>query len=451
MRRLASWSAVVGTLLCAACASVRSSERIYAPTGSGQIVPIDSLTTAYDAGGVPVIQRSTYANDVVAVDLYLLGGVRQLTPADAGVETLALRAAEYGTASYPDTASRFALARTGSRIVVEPEDDWTRFGFRGVIQQFDSTWNVFADRIVHPTLDDRAVALVRARMIREVRERDDSPDGAVRKLADSVAFRGHPYGLAPAGTEQTLSALTAEDVRRYAATQFVTSRLLLVVVGNVPRERVERLVRATLGQLPRGAYLWSAPPTIAAHRPALTAVARPLSTNYLLGYFHGPSVTSADYPAFEIATGLLASLLDQSIRRERSLSYAAYAEDIKSALATGGVYVSTDSPAVVIPLIREQMDTCRQHWFTARVLDQFVQWYITSYLIDNETNEAQARSLARAQIYLGDYRLASDAVAALRRVTPGDVLRVSQKYMHDVQFAYVGDSTRLRGVRLTGM
>jgi zinc protease len=420
-------------------------------TGAGHAVSADSVTVSYDVAGVRVIQRPSYANDVVAVDLYLIGGVQEVTATTTGIEALALFAAEYGTARYPDSASRFALAATGSRIVVDPERDWTLFGFRGVVETFDSTWAVFANRVTQPTLDPRSVALVRSQLMREARDRRDVPDSAVVSAADSLSFMGHPYELEPAGTLQSLPMLTSAVVRQFVATQFVTSRMLVVIVGNVPRQRVEHDIAATLGRLPHGAYVWRGPPAPARRATSVAIVPRALSTNYLLGYFHGPAVTSPDYAAFEIATGLLSTRLHEVIRLDRGLSYAAYVQYQGDAIAQGGVYVTTDSPAVVLPLVRDEIERRREQWVSSTLLHRFIEWYITQYLMQNETNESQAASLARAQIYLGNYRQASQRMAALRQVTAGDVLRVSRKYMHDIPFAYLGDPERLRGVRVNGI
>ncbi len=51
----------------------------------------DSGTTSYEVAGVPVVHRHA-ANDVVAANLYLLGGVRQVTPATSGLEPFLLEA-----------------------------------------------------------------------------------------------------------------------------------------------------------------------------------------------------------------------------------------------------------------------------------------------------------------------------------------------------------------------
>ncbi|MFI5248783.1 MAG: M16 family metallopeptidase [Gemmatimonadales bacterium] len=406
--------------------------------------PPDTLTSTYTVAGVHVVQRLTPANDIVAVNLYLDGGVQQLSASTAGIEELALRASVYGTTRYPGLASRTAFGRTGSQWVLDPGTDWTMTGFRGVTDQFDSAWAVFADRIVHPTLDSASVALVRDRMIREARLQSLDPERAAFLLADSLAFEGHPYSLSPAGTESSLSSLSADIVRRYVSDEFVTSRMLVVVVGNIPRARLEPLIAATLGTLPPGSYRWTIPPGVPRRPSSLTFVPRLIHTNYIVGYFAGPPVTSRDYAAFRIATAILSSRLASAIRYNADLSYSAGAPYRDRAVASGGFYASTNSPMLVMALMRQQLDSMKKAQYDNYGLNQFETGFRSDYLIENETNESQAGLLGRAQLLEGDYRRASTELDALEHVTPLEVERATKTYMRDIQFVYVGDTTRVR-------
>src|SRR6185312_15333105 len=274
--------------------------------------PADTLTTSFDVSGVHVILRRNPANDVVAVNLYLLGGTRGLTDSTVGIAPMMLWVSERGTQHYSREALRLKTAELGSSIVVEPQPDWTMFGFRGIRSTFDSTWVVFADRLMHPTLDSADVELTRSQVASGVRERRDSPDDWVEYLADSVAFPGTPYGLAASGTERSIASISAADLRHFRDTALVTSRMLVVVVGNVDSAQVARDVQRTLGTLPAGTYRWTAIPAgMAADTsgdPAVPGTPSPvvleqrsLPTNYILGYYNGPAATSPDYQALRVA------------------------------------------------------------------------------------------------------------------------------------------------------
>ena len=412
----------------------------------------DTMTTSYDVGGVRVIQRRVTANDVVAANLYLLGGVQQITAANAGIEPFLLEVSERGTKHYPKARLRETMARLGSVIVVEPSADWTMVGLRSTTAGFDSSWAVLADRVASPTLDSAEVEFVRAQYASAVRQRRDSPDALVDYLADSIAFTGHPYALEPTGTERSIAAITAADLRRYQRAQMVTSRMLLVVVGNVDRVRVERLVSRTLAALPRGSYKWTPPPTLAPRDGGggLVVVQRALPTNYILGYYNGPPASSPDYQALRIAAAALGGRLFAEVRSRRNLTYAVNAPFVERAVSAGGLYVTTVSPDTVIAIMRDEVSRLKRDLVDPNGLERLVQQFITEYFLNNETNSDQATFLARAQLYQGDYRAADRFVDELRRVTPDDVRRVARRYMTGVSFAYLGAPARVTPARAGG-
>src|SRR3954465_5334582 len=95
---------------------------------------LGTVTTSFEVDGVKVILRESNANNVVAANLYLLGGTRQITAANAGIEPLVLEGSERGTKNYPKATLRRKMSRLGSEIVTVPSDDWTMFGIRATAE-----------------------------------------------------------------------------------------------------------------------------------------------------------------------------------------------------------------------------------------------------------------------------------------------------------------------------
>ncbi len=410
----------------------------------------DSLTTTYEVGGVRVIHRLTPANDVVAANVYLLGGVRQINDDNAGIEPLLLEASDRGTREYAGEKVRTMLSRLGSTIVVDPETDWTMFGLRATRDGFDSTWSVLASRLMHPSLDSGQVRIVREQLLAAVRQRGDNPDALVSFIADSFAFSGHPYARSTLGTERSLARLTVPSLRRYHDEQIVKSRMLVVIVGNISRSQVEKVMTRTLAKLPVGNYRWTLPDTLPVRNAGFAIESRSLPTNYILGYYLGPPAGSKDYQALRVAAAVLSGQLFAEIRSRRNLTYAVDAPFVERAIASGGLYVTTVSPDTTLALMRQQITALQQGTIDREALERLVQQFITEYFLNNETNAEQANFLARAQLYRGDFRVADLFVDELREVSPEDVQRVARQYMRDVRFAYVGDSLRLSARALKG-
>ena len=407
-------------------------------------VALTALTNSFDVSGIQVILRQSTANNVVAANLYLLGGTRQVTAANAGIEPLLLEVSDRGTTKYPRAVLRRKMSALGSEIATDPSDDWTMFGIRATTEVLDSTWAIFASRLMEPTLDPSDVALIKSQFLSGIRQRRDDPDALAEFLADSIAFSGHPYGIPRTGTEASISSIDAAALKAYHDSQIVKSRMLLVVVGNVDRAHVERLVQSTLAKLPAGNYKWTPPARIPERSAAVVVESRVLPTNYLVGYYSGPLANSDDYQALRIATSVLTGRLFAQIRTRENLTYDVHAPFLDRAASAGGLYVSTASPDTTLKLMRAAVTELQEGLLDREGLGRLEQQFLTEYFLDNETNGAQADFLARSQLYRGDYREADRFVEELRNVTPEAVRRVAQKYMKGIRFAYVGDPSKLQ-------
>jgi zinc protease len=410
----------------------------------------DSATARFTVDGVKVIHRRTNTNLFVA-NLYLLGGVHLVTPQTAGLEPMLLELTERGTRKYPGDALRRAMARTGSDIGVGAEDDYTIYGLRTTTDRIDSTWSIFADRLLAPTLVPDEFEFVKQNRVAALAQREDDPDALLDHLADSVAFVGHAYGSSAVGTDRSVAGITLEQLREFHRTQMVKSRMLLVIVGNVPRERIERLVRASLGTLPAGTYEWKVPAPVEPRSGSnVHIVSRRLPTNYILGWWSGPPAGDADVPALRVATAILQGSLFAEVRSRRNLTYAVEARFRDRALVSGGLYVTTTRPDETLRVMKAQLNFLQEQTLPNEALGPLIQQFITEYFLDNETSGAQADFLARAELYRGDFRAGDRFVAELRAVTGADVRRVTSKWMKDLRFTYIGNPSQVNRFQLMG-
>jgi zinc protease len=433
--------AIAALGLAAPMASARPSAR---PAVSVPMAPPDTaVTTKFDVDGVTVILRHNPANEVIAANLYFLGGARQITPANAGIEALILLASERGTKRFPGARARQQTAMLGSSISIEANDDWSAIGLHAIRSTFDSTWAIMADRVMAPALAAADVEMAREQMIASARQRTTHPDDAAATLADSLLYQQHPYAVSPTGTPASLASISLAQLRAYHAEQFVTSRMLLVVVGNIDRAHIERLVRSTIAQLPRGNYKWTPPPPSVVAGRALAVENRALPTNYVLGYVPGPAATAPDYAALRVATAVLSGRLYTEVRSRRNLSYDVEAQFLERANAVGGLYVTTVDPNAVLRIMRRELSTLQNEPVDPEGLKRLTQQFITEYYMKNETNADQANALARAEVFAGDYREVDRFMDEMQHVTPADVQRAARQYLKDFRFAYVGDASKL--------
>jgi zinc protease len=407
--------------------------------------PGDSGLRQYEINGLRVIQQSrATSSHVVAVELYLLGGSRQVTAANAGIEPFYLSASAYGTAKYPGEAARRAQARTGSTITFSVGSDWTTFEFHGLKADFDSTWNVFADRLLQPTLDSASMAIVRALGRSLAGRRNTSPEEQAWYLADSLAFVGHPYGVDPNGTDQSIAAITTEMLRAYAKEHFVTSRMLLVVVGDISRDQVEKAVQRSIGTLPRGSYTWKLPEPWKPGKAQVAVAQRAATTNYLVGYMTGPARNSDAYPAFDRAMRLLGGWISFMVREQSGLSYAAGVSVMERGAPAAAIHISTTDPDSSMKIVNNILKAYESEVTLPRsTLRAGAKSFHTAYTYETETASGQASLLGRAALYDGDPTAASRLGDVMARISFPDLRKIIRLYGKNIQYAFVGDTTRV--------
>jgi zinc protease len=422
------------TLIAATCAAFAT---------AGAQTAADTLTSSFSVDGIPVILRRNTSNNVVVANVYLLGGVRQVTRANSGIEPFLLSVSERGTLHYPKAILRSKTSALGSDFVIDPHVDWTMFGARTITTVLDSAWAIFADRLMNPAIQPAEVELVRSQLLSAEKQERDDPDALASDIADSVAFAGHPYSISETGNATSLARITSTDLRAYQKSQIVKSRMLLVVVGDVTRAHLESLIHATLGRLPAGSYKWSLPDAVPVLLPSAALVQRDLPTNYILGYVAGPLASSSDYTALRVASTVLTGQMFAEIRGRQNLTYDVHSPFLERAASASGLYVTTVSPDTTLKLMKFFISQLKTETVTSEGLQRLELQFITQYFLDNETNASQADFLARSQLYQGDYRRAMSFVDDLKSVTPSAVQAAARKYINNFHWAYVGDTTKV--------
>src|SRR5499426_2525754 len=239
-----------------------------------------STTEFVTANGLKTIHRRVTGNDVVAAQIYFRGGASNVTEKNAGVETLLFEVASEGTKNFSKSEINRELARMGTVIDGDSGYDYSIMEMRCVRQNFDRSWQLLADMILNPACDEKEVALVKEQIINALRQQNDSPESSVALLSNKLLYASHPYFNPPDGTLESVSSLTAADLKAHHARLLQSSRMLVVMVGNVAPEEVKSTVETSFGKLPRGDYKPESQPVFAkASTIDFQVIERPVATN----------------------------------------------------------------------------------------------------------------------------------------------------------------------------
>lgn len=399
--------------------------------------------TRFSAGGIGVIYKPVAANDVVAVRLYLRGGSAALSPATAGIERMIGELATHGTEKF--TRDQFvALATsTGTEISSQTEYDYTVISAQAVRQNWNQAWDLFTQAALHPAFPADEVEQVQAQVLDVLKQQHDLADPYLNQLADSMIYAGHPYAMDPEGTVEAVGAITRDALTQWHQHRFTKANLLLVVVGNVPRADLESKIAAAFGSLPATGGEAPAAPPLAAGKRDLVVVERQLPTNYVMGAYAAPGPASPDFPAFRVATRVLAERLFEEIRTKRNLTYAVSAELSNRAVNRGALYVTATQPDTTLKVMLSEVRKLRDEAVPAGRLGQTVNVFLTTYLMSQQTNMGQGAELGHWELVGGGWQNQQKFLSQLRAVTPQELQRVSRKYFQNARFVVIGDGAKI--------
>jgi predicted Zn-dependent peptidase len=400
----------------------------------------DSTVDFTTANGLKAISRRVMGNEVVAVQVYFRGGTRNISDKNAGIESLLFEVASQGTKNFNKGQINRELARMGTVIDAAGGYDFSVMAMRCVRPNFDRSWELFTDMILHPLFEEKEVGLVKDQIINALRQQNDSPESSVALLSNKLLYASHPYINPPDGTVESVDALTASDLKAHHAKLLQTSRMLVVVVGNVAPDALKGKVEAGFGKLSRGDYKPDSPPVFAkAATSEFEVLDRPVATNYIRGAFAAPPLNHPDYPAFSIAVNILQQLFFQEVRVRRNLTYGADATLLSNGANSAFISVTTPKPNEAVSVMFDQMDFLQRQVIREEGLRAIISGFLTQYYTKLETNDAQAAKLAEYELLGGGWRRLQTWIDEVNRVKPEDINLVCRKYLKNFHFAAIGD------------
>ena len=308
---------------------------------SGGLAAVLLLITPL-AVAVPAIQQWRTANDVPvyfipARELPMVD-VQVLFKAGAawdgnqpGLARLTSALLEEGAGDWSADVIAERLDQVGARVSASSQRDSAVVALRSLVEPryLQPAVATVARMLKEPSFPPDAVERVRQQLLNALRERAQSP-GAIAQDAFYQALYGtHPYGSPPAGTPESLNALTRAAVQEFHRHYYTAANAVVAIVGDLDQAGAKHLAEALVGGLPPGEAVPSLPPV-----PPLTAsrtlqIAHPSSQTHLLVGQVGVSRADPDYYALYLGNHVLGgnglvSRLSQEIREKRGLAYGAY-------------------------------------------------------------------------------------------------------------------------------
>lgn len=298
---------------------------------------------------------------------------------------------------------------------------------------------LFFDLLFAPRFEPKRVELGKIKIVEALKREDDYPEQVVaREFKKLVYGDNSPWARRP--TNESVRALTIDDLKKFHENYFVPSNMIVSAAGDFDKTAFLELLRKFTQNVPdRQVEFPKVAPVELKFPSQERQITRPLTQSYIeVGHLgikrHNPDKYALEIMDTILGAPLFKSRLMEDIRSNRGLAYT-IASDFGWGTDYGLFDIHVDTKAQtageVIKLIREHLDRIKNRGDVTPAELDFAKKSVLTRLIfefDNSFKIVTQRTRYHFYGYPDDYwHIYRDSI---EKVTMGDVKRVAREYLH---------------------
>jgi len=435
------------------------------PPGTKPVLHVPAWTRAALPNGAELVVSEKHDLPLVSFSITFLGGADQFEKVDRrGVAALTASMMNEGTKTRDGEALSNALQLLGGTVSTNIGSESGTMSFVSTSSKFPQTLDILVDMLVNSTFPADALERLRAQRLVALTQARAQPNAVAARVFPRVLYgSGHPFGQPV--TEDTIKAITRDDIVAFHDTYFRPGRALVTVVGDVQTAEVKATVEKVLAVWAAGGEkpTFSYPAAPAPKATTIYLVDKPgaAQSTFAIG-LPGPPRSTPDFFALQVMNTILGgqfqSRLNANIREEKGYSYGVSSNFAfgkgPGAFRAGGDIVSAKSDAALGEFMKELKGITGARPITDEELstakDALIQRLPGAFASVSGINQA-ITSIWVQGLPEDYYQQYSKAVGA---ITKDDVLRVAKKYVDTDHLAIVivGDRASIEApLKATGV
>jgi predicted Zn-dependent peptidase len=349
-----------------------------------------------------------------------------------------------------------SIEGVGGFINASTDKELTAYWARVPSEHMALGLDVLFDIVANSRLDEADIERERGVILEELRMYRDQPQDYVQNLFEELVWPGHALGRDIAGTEESVSRLTRDDILEYADAHYRLPNLVVGAAGSLDETETVRSVTDALalpGDL-NGALPATPPPALDHPRVHVRHI-KTEQAHICLGaraqsYLH-PDRYALDLLNTVLGEGM-SSRLFLNIRERLGLAYDVHSFTQKHR-DTGyvGVYIGVD-PGKAVNAVNAAMAELRalgEREVSDEELVRAKEFTKGRLRLELETTNGVAFWLTYQELLLGQINTVEEELALVEAVTAADVKRVAEEVLKEpMQMAVIGPFNRDSAFRL---
>jgi zinc protease len=406
-------------------------------------------------GGIEAWLIEDHTNPLISLAIGFRGGSALDPVGKEGMAFLASGLMNEGAGDLDSTAFQAKLADLAIDFSFDADADSVVGRLRMLTAHRDEAFDLLHVALTRPRVDAEPLLRVRNQVLSIIASEASSPDDVAGKAWFRMMLADHPYARPAKGTAKSLAAITATDLRKFAAHEFTRDRILIGVVGDISPADLARLLDRTFGDLPAhgaSSALSEAPPP---GPGGIAVMGRNLDQSVVLFGEAGIKRSDPDFYAAAllddiIGGGDFSSRLTRDLRIKRGLVYT-IATDLLTldhvGLLSGSFATKNASAGEAIELTRAEWKRMGEAGPTEAELADAKTHLIGSYPLRFDSTLQAADVLLGIQLAGLAIDYVDKRAGYFQAVSLADARRVARRLYHaeDLRFLVLG-----RPVAVTG-
>lgn len=401
--------------------------------------------------GLQVIAVSHHEQPAVSLRLIVRAGGAQDPDNRPGLATLAATLLDQGTTTKSAEQVAQAIDSIGGAMGVGAGLDLSSVFAAVMKDSLNVGLDLVADVARNPAFAPDEIERQRQQMISAMKVSYEDPDFIAGTVFDRLVYGFHPYGKPDAGTPESLGAITRADLQAFHKQWFVPNNAILAIVGDVTAAEAFAGATRAFGNWARADVPAAAPSAVPPPARRVVVIDRPgaVQTEIRVGHVGVPR-KHPDFLALDVALKILGgeggNRLYRVLRSDRGLTYGAEA-NLHALKDAGDIVASTDTrsdtTSEALRLIVDEFARIRRERVNPRELADAQAYLTGSFPLTIETPGAIALQVLNAVVYGLDLEELENYRERVNRITPDDIQRVAQQYLHPdrLSIVLVGDAS----------
>lgn len=424
---------------------------IFASTPLRAEVTIQEITSP---GGIDAWLVEEKSIPFVALEIHFVGGTALDAPGKRGAINLMTGLIEEGSGDMDAQSFQTAREELAASFRFNSYHDGLTVSAKFLTENQGEAIALLRQALTQPRFDVDAIERVRSQVLSGLASDAKNPNRIASDAFYAAAFGDHPYGSNDSGTEESVAAITRDDLVAAHRATLVRDRAYVSAVGDIDAETLAEVIDKLLEPLPQSG------PSLPSDAPfglkgGITLIDYPTPQSVALFGHAGIERDDPDFFAAYVLNTIIGgsgpqSILMEEVREKRGLTYGIYSYLIDrdhSEMWLGSVASANDRMSETLDVIRSEWTRVANGGVTLEELEATKTYLTGSYPLRFDGNEEIAGIMVGMQVQglTPDYVVnRNDFINA---VTLADVRRVAARLMkpEDLHFVVVGQPEGLEG------